>query len=274
MSEPNPSTPAVAITQPKPFVFVLMPFDASFDDTYKLGIKPTCEDAGAYCERVDEQFFDESIFSRILNQIAKADVIVADMSGRNPNVFYEVGYAHALGKRVILLTQKTEDIPFDLKHHPHIVYGGKIVALKEELLKRVKWSVQNPTKSLQQTALGIELFIQGKALSKGLLIQLPLGSAYQLKLDIHNSGLAVLYPESFQFGFIYDANKINVRRSDRDDPGTIADLPDGKKIRVCSAPGILLPSGWDTLPIEILGGQRNSDHGIEAVVVRIFSEVG
>jgi hypothetical protein len=61
-----------------------MPFDKSFDDIYKFGIKAACEEAGAYCERVDEQIFLESMLERIYNQIAKADIIVADMTGRNP----------------------------------------------------------------------------------------------------------------------------------------------------------------------------------------------
>ncbi len=94
-----------------------MPFDSSFDDIYKFGIKGAAEDAGAYAERIDEQIFSEGILDRVFNQINKADVIVADMTGRNPNVFYEVGYAHALGKIVLLLTQQADDIPFDLKHH-------------------------------------------------------------------------------------------------------------------------------------------------------------
>ena len=98
-------------TQAKPFVFVLMPFKEDFDDIYKFGIKQACEEAGVNCERVDEQMFDESILERIYNQIEKANIVVADMTGRNPNVFYETGYARALEKRVILLTQKAEDIP-------------------------------------------------------------------------------------------------------------------------------------------------------------------
>ena len=121
-------------TQPKPFVFVLMPFDRSFDDIYQLGIKAACHEVGAYSERVDEQQYDGSILERVYNQISKADLLIADMTGRNPNVFYEVGYAHALGKRVILLTQRSEDIPFDLKHFPHIIYGGSITGLKDQLL--------------------------------------------------------------------------------------------------------------------------------------------
>lgn len=63
------------------------------------------------------------------------------MTGRNPNVFYEVGYAHALGKIVILLTQDTNDIPFDLKHHQHIVYKGKIDELRKALLPKLRWAI-------------------------------------------------------------------------------------------------------------------------------------
>ena len=128
-------------TAPRPFVFVLMPFSEDFTDTYQLGIKLACEEAGAYCERVDEQIYLDSIPQRLYNQIAKADFIVADMTGQNPNVFYEVGYAHALGKKVILLTRAAGDIPFDLKHYPHIIYEGRIVQLRQDLKTKVKSKV-------------------------------------------------------------------------------------------------------------------------------------
>jgi nucleoside 2-deoxyribosyltransferase len=95
-------------TAPKAFVFVLMPFDQDFGDIYELGIKTACKEAGAYCERVDEQIFTDSILQRVYNQIAKADIVIADMTGKNPNVFYEVGYAHALGKTVILRKRPAE----------------------------------------------------------------------------------------------------------------------------------------------------------------------
>src|SRR5687767_3044587 len=119
-------------TAPKPFVFVLMPFAPEFNDIYTFGIKGAAEDAGAYAERLDEQIFTENILGRIYNQINKADVLVADMTGRNANVFYEVGYAHALGKIALLLTKNADDIPFDLKHYPHIVYSGSISQLRNE----------------------------------------------------------------------------------------------------------------------------------------------
>ena len=136
----------VISTAPKPFIFVLMPFTPEFNDTYKFGIKGAAEDVGAYAERVDEQLFTEGILDRIYNQINKADVIVADMTGQNSNVFYEVGYAHALNKIVLLLTKDANDIPFDLKHRPHIVYGGQIEKLKNELTERLKWAIAESQK--------------------------------------------------------------------------------------------------------------------------------
>src|SRR5690349_17770620 len=128
-------------TNPKPFAFVLMPFSNEFNDIYEFGIKATCKKVGAYSERVDEQQFNETILERIYNQIAKADFIISEMTGRNPNVFYETGYAHALNKQVVLLTQNADDIPFDLRHHPHIVYDGSISRLNELLTPRLRWCV-------------------------------------------------------------------------------------------------------------------------------------
>ncbi len=126
------------------FVFVVMPFQEKFTDIYEVGIKPACIDAGATCERVDEQIFVENILSRIYGQIKDADVIVAEVTGRTPNVLYETGYAHGLGKRVIFLTQNVKDIPFDLMHFPHIVYGKSIATLKRKLEEKVRWCIQNP----------------------------------------------------------------------------------------------------------------------------------
>jgi len=139
-------------TLPKPFVFVLMPFDPKFDDIYKFGIKGAANEVGAYTERLDEQIFTEGMLDRIFNQISKADVIVADMTGRNQNVFYEVGYAHALGKIVLLITQETEDIPFDLKHRQHTVYRGSIDTLKSDLVTKLQWAIRE---SRRRSQLGV-----------------------------------------------------------------------------------------------------------------------
>ena len=140
-------------TNLKPFVFVLMPFDSSFNDIYKA-IKDACLSADTHCERVDEQIFAGNIVERVYNQIARADIVVSEMTGRNPNVFYETGYAHALNKRVIPLTQKVDDIPFDLRQYPHIIYNphdrDKIKHLKTELEKRIRWFIDNPTQEITE----------------------------------------------------------------------------------------------------------------------------
>jgi nucleoside 2-deoxyribosyltransferase len=135
----NPTNP--------PFVFVIMQFNEAWSDHYGLGIKPACEAAGASCARVDEQIFLESILDRIYSQIARADVIVAELTDRNPNVFYETGYAHGLGKPVILLTESADDIPFDLRHYPHVVHGGSIRTMKERLEQYLRSVLENPDRA-------------------------------------------------------------------------------------------------------------------------------
>ncbi len=124
----------------KLYAFVLMPFDSDFDDIYKIGIKETADECGVNAERLDEQLFGEGMMDRIYRQIELADIIIADLSSRNSNVFYELGYAHAKDKICILLTKEANDIPFDLKHRRHVVYGDSITYLREELKKNIEWA--------------------------------------------------------------------------------------------------------------------------------------
>jgi len=163
--DPNRSLTAISIVPTKPFAFVLMPFEEAFRDIYLLGIKPACEEAGYYCERLDEQIFEETMLEHIYNQIAKADLVVADLTARNPNVFYETGYAHALGQRVILLTRDSEDIPFDLKHHFHIVYSDSITDLKQRLRQRASYYLSNPAASTRNPFDQMSILLNGELLN-------------------------------------------------------------------------------------------------------------
>lgn len=177
-------------TKPKESVFVLMPFAEEFNDIYKFGIKNACLEENFFCERVDEQIFNESILERIYNQIHKSDLIVADMSHKNPNVFYEVGYSHAIGKKVILLTQNSDDIPFDLKHFPHIIYKGNISLLNEELRKRLNWFKNQGKKSLEKINFPFEAHMFGKRIENGVEFEVKptgYGNLVELKVDIYNS---------------------------------------------------------------------------------------
>ncbi|MCG3140155.1 MAG: hypothetical protein HDKAJFGB_01153 [Anaerolineae bacterium] len=108
--------------QTKPFVFVLMPFRQEHFAIYERAIKPTLENLSCRVEHAKDAHTVERIVEMIFTQIARARFIVADTSGKNPNVFYEIGYAHALGKKVILLVQETQDIPFDIAGLRHIQY--------------------------------------------------------------------------------------------------------------------------------------------------------
>jgi len=86
--------------------FVLMPFIASLDRLYREKIKPTVEACGFKCLRADDLFSPTPILEDIWIHICKSKVIIADVTGRNPNVFYEMGIAHTVGKPVIIVTQE------------------------------------------------------------------------------------------------------------------------------------------------------------------------
>lgn len=166
----------------KSFAFVLMPFEKAFDDIYKLGIKAVATELDVVAERVDEQTFSETILERIYRQIDAADFIIADMTGKNPNVFYEVGYAHAKGKLCTLLTQNTEDIPFDLRHHRHLVYGSSIQTLIDLLRPEIAWLRSEVEKGNSET-----ISVQLKSVD-GLLIKDAWSATgrVEIVIDMHN----------------------------------------------------------------------------------------
>lgn len=149
----------------KPFAFVLMPFQPQFRDVYLYGIKQTCDDLGVIAERVDEQHFSETILERVYRQIENSDFVIAEMTGMNPNVFYEVGYAHAKNKQCALVTQSASDIPFDLKHHPHVVYDGSIEDLKEKLHPRVEW-LRAETEKRKSETISLSVSAENQILEK------------------------------------------------------------------------------------------------------------
>jgi hypothetical protein len=119
-------------------VFVLMPFKPQFTKRYEQAIKRAVEDSGMRAERVDKQsYHHQGITDRVLQQIEDSDILIADMSGNNSNVLYEVGYAHAKNKLCILLTNRTNKIPFDLKNKRHVVFSG-LNDLRKKISKELK----------------------------------------------------------------------------------------------------------------------------------------
>jgi hypothetical protein len=124
-------------------IFVLLPFTSECLAIYESAIKPSMEELGCSIQHAKEANTVESIINTIYSEINKASFIIADTTNRNPNVFYEIGYSHAIGKKVILITQKPNennlDIPFNISGLPHILYKQDCLnALSIELKKIAK----------------------------------------------------------------------------------------------------------------------------------------
>ncbi len=127
--------------------FVLMPLAEEFQPVYEDHIKTTIERAGLRCVRADELVSPRSITQDAWEYICKARVLIADLTGKNPNVLYEVGLAHALNKKVILITQSMDDVPFHLRYLRCIVYSYTprgMFALEERLLEAIEEVLQEP----------------------------------------------------------------------------------------------------------------------------------
>jgi hypothetical protein len=120
--------------------FILMPFDPVMHPVYMKHIRPVTSEMGLRVARADDFFTTGSIMTDIWSAINRAEFIIADCTGRNPNVFYEIGLAHARAKDTILLTQTIDDVPFDLRHLRVIVYDltpqGRW-KLEENLMKTI-----------------------------------------------------------------------------------------------------------------------------------------
>jgi nucleoside 2-deoxyribosyltransferase len=112
-------------------IFVLTPFHHAQDKEFQA-IKEVCTQVGLKCFRGDEEYVPDNILSHILRLVARARIVIANINGRNPNVFYELGIAQAMGKPTILISQSLTDAPFDVQSKKIILYQD-IDDLKEKL---------------------------------------------------------------------------------------------------------------------------------------------
>lgn len=139
-----PTVFSVPDTPPDPgLVSVMMPFGAEFSRVHDA-IKAACAAAGLGCTRVDDIWEHSTVIQDVFSLIFRSHIVVCDFSGRNPNVFYEAGIAHTLGKHVVPITQSPDDVPFDLRHHRYIRYLGNqegLAKLTADLLTRLRFLV-------------------------------------------------------------------------------------------------------------------------------------
>jgi len=108
-----------------------MPFEESLKEIYTEIYAPVCAARGIDCSRVDEIARPGSITKDIIEGILDSDIIIADLSGRNPNVFYELGIAHASGNKTIMTSQTIDDVPFDIRNYRVVVYERTLTGCKK-----------------------------------------------------------------------------------------------------------------------------------------------
>ena len=111
--------------------FVIMPFSGEFDDVYaaiKTNVEAVMSPKGGACVRLDEARPAGRITDRLLREIEAAAFCIADVTGNRPNVMWELGYAMALAKPTILLTQNISDLPFDVKDLQTLEYDRNHIA--------------------------------------------------------------------------------------------------------------------------------------------------
>jgi hypothetical protein len=161
--------------------FVIMPFsgtssctESEWTDLFTEVFKPSIESCGYSCERAMPE--TGSLIRSILEKLRNSSLVVADITDRNANVFYELGVRHSLSKRTIIITQDNAHVPSDLTGYWFINYGttpGKIKKFKEEI-KQVMASIErNPEKNdnpvaefLEQENLSISNFVDKQNLKK------------------------------------------------------------------------------------------------------------
>jgi hypothetical protein len=132
--------------------FVMMPFGEWFDRYYQEIYVPAINEAGFEPVRSDELFTTGSVVEQIWQQIEKSKILLADLCGKNPNVFYELGLAHAARKPVVFTSSQVDDVPFDLRHLRVIIYEIRAPEWAARLQKSVtdylRNAIKEPDKSI------------------------------------------------------------------------------------------------------------------------------
>ena len=119
-------------------IFVAMPFQDDLKPVYSQHIRKVADELAVSCKRGDDFFSTHNIMDDVWSAIYHCDMCIVDCTGRNPNVFYELGIAHTLGRKTALIAQSLDDIPFDVRHLRIIIYQYTPPGMQqfEETLKK------------------------------------------------------------------------------------------------------------------------------------------
>lgn len=139
--------------------FVMMPFDNSFEEYYKDIYQPAIESCHLQARRADSIYRPSPILHDIWDFINDSELVIADITGRNPNVMYELGLAHAIAKPAIIITNNINDVPFDLKALRILVYNTNkpswAIDLKNSIIKSIHEIKSSPTDAILPTFLKV-----------------------------------------------------------------------------------------------------------------------
>jgi hypothetical protein len=135
------------------FAFVLMPYEDNLTTIYETIVKPVVRSRRLECRRADDYRTNKEVMKEIWNGICQSRVVIAEMTGFNPNVMYELGISHTVGKETIMMTQnlgKNQEFPFDMAHIRRIQYQDSSEGyprLKEDLSRTLDFVLQQPETS-------------------------------------------------------------------------------------------------------------------------------
>jgi hypothetical protein len=115
----------------------MMPLGGKTGEIYRLVIAPACQENGLTVLRADEISSPGFIIEQIRTAIQQSRLCVADVTGSNPNVMYEIGYAQAVSKPIVMLSESGATLPFDLAHHRVIMYSHDMEAARSELSRAI-----------------------------------------------------------------------------------------------------------------------------------------
>jgi len=126
-----------AVSADRQHAFVAMPFAEEFEDRFHYGIQPSVHACGLLCERIDQEVFTGDVVSRVKQKIRSASLVVADLTGANPNVYLEVGFAWAAEVPTVLLRHRGSDLKFDVQGERCLEYTT-IQDLESRLTKELR----------------------------------------------------------------------------------------------------------------------------------------
>jgi hypothetical protein len=210
------------------------------------------------------------------------------MTGRNPNVFYETGYAHALNKRTLLLTKNVSDIPFDLMHLSHIVYEDKIAKLKKVLEDRIRWCIENPARSIESADIQAEVYISGNPhpgpgeslrLEREVMVYSSEAFQFALDLDVHNVSSQTLGPENVAVAVVLPrvSGKWHWGKSEVSDESpftTVARQSSKKTVWNLRLFHNVLPDAWHSWSLSFEVPHDTIENGSTNLEVRFYCELG